>query len=259
MFKNVVINNKKNRQNSRSFLDFAFAEYSSAIEMLQAAKKTNNENLARGFLNHTLDEFKHTSFFLKCLNNIKIQENYDQNLRFDSRHVYNLGFINKKYFLYDKYPLSQFCVFIMINESQALKLFTKIKKLGIISNINDKKVLNNIIDDERKHLEEAKKNEVLDNQYEELLFDERKHVNLSNNFSKKLNSNVKYRIFSIKFFISNKLRHFISKNTYLNSSINLIISYFIILLVFPLKIALNFNEPTNKKISFSSKKSKLML
>ena len=259
MFKNVVIKNKKNRQNSRSFLDFAFAEFSSAIEMLQAAKKTDNENLAKGFINHTLDEFKHTSFFLKCFNNIKIEENFDQNLRFDSRHVYNLGFINKKYFLYDKYPLSQFCVFVMINESQALKLFTKIKKLGVISDINDKKILNNIIDEERKHLEEAQKNEALENQYEELLFDEKKHVNLSNNFSKKLNSKLTYRIFSIKFFISNKFRHFISKNTYLNTFITLIITYFIILLVFPLKMALNFKEPINKKISFSSEKSKLML
>ena len=63
MFKNVIIKNKKNSQSLSSFLDFAFAEFSSAIEMLQAAKMTDNKKLAKGFLSHSLDEFKHTNFF----------------------------------------------------------------------------------------------------------------------------------------------------------------------------------------------------
>ena len=145
MFKNVVVKDKKISQRSSSFLDFAFAEFSSAIEMLQAAKLTDNKKLARGFLDHSLDEFKHTDFFIKCFNNLNSQESVNENLKFDSKLVYNLGFINKNYFLFNKYSLSQFCVFIMINESQALKLFTKIKKMNIIQDIDDKISLENII------------------------------------------------------------------------------------------------------------------
>lgn len=259
MFKNVIIKNKKNSQSLSSFLDFAFAEFSSAIEMLQAAKMTDNKKLARGFLNHSLDEFKHTNFFLECLNNLKIKSKVRKNLKFDTKLVYSLGFINKDYFLFEKYSLSQFCVFIMINESQALKLFTQIKKMNVIKNIDDKKSLQNIILEEKKHLKEAKKNNLLDEQYSELLEDEKRHVSLSDNFSKKINKFNKYKVLSIKFLIQNKFRHFVSKNVYINSIINYVISLIIISLTLPFRLALNLNEPRKKKISFSYKKSRLML
>ena len=259
MFKNVVIKNKKSSQRSISFLDFAFAEFSSAIEMLQAAKLTDNKKLALGFLNHSLDEFRHTDFFIKCLNNLKNVENIDRNLKFDSKLVYNLGFINKNYFLFNKYSLSQFCIFIMINESEALKLFTKIKKMNFIQDINDKKSLENIISEEKKHLAEAEENNLLIDQYSELLKDEQRHVTLSDNFSKKQNKLYSYRLLSLKFLIANKFRHFVSKNIYINSIINLVISLFIIFLSYPLKLALRFKEPSKKYISFSYSKSRLML
>ena len=259
MFKNVVIKDKKNSQRSFSFLDIAFAEFSSAIEMLQAAKMTDNRKLALGFLDHSLDEFKHTDFFIKCLNNLKHQENVNRNLKFDSKLVYNLGFINKNYFLFNKYPLSQFCVFIMINESEALKLFTKIKEMNVIQDIEDKISLENIILEEKKHLIEAEETSLLNNQYAELLKDEQKHVILSDNFSKKENKLYKYKLLSLKFLIANKFRHFLSKNTYVNSIINLVISLIVILLSYPIKLALSFKEPSKKNISFSYEKSKLML
>ena len=259
MFKNVVIKNKKSSQIPMSFLDFAFAEFSSAIEMLQAAKLTDNKKLALGFLNHSVDEFRHTDFFIKCLNNLKNVENIDRNLKFDSKLVYSLGFINKNYFLFNKYSLSQFCIFIMINESEALKLFTRIKKMNFIQNINDKKSLENIISEERKHLAEAEENNLLIDQYSELLKDEQRHVTLSDNFSKKQNKLYSYKLLSLKYLIANKFRHFVSKNIYINSIINLVISLFIIFLSYPLKLALRFNEPSKKYISFSYSKSRLML
>ena len=259
MFKNVVVKDKKISQRSSSFLDFAFAEFSSAIEMLQAAKLTDNKKLAQGFLNHSLDEFKHTDFFIKCFNNLNSQESVNENLKFDSKLVYNLGFINKNYFLFNKYSLSQFCVFIMINESQALKLFTKIKKMNIIQDIDDKISLENIILEEKKHLIEAEGNSLLNDQYTELLKDEQKHVTLSDNFSKKQNKLYKYKLLSLKFLISNKFRHLLSKNIYVNSIINLVISLLVILLIYPIKLALSFKEPSKKNISFSYEKSKLML
>ena len=147
----------------------------------------------------------------------------------------------------------------MINEAQALKLFTQIRKMNVIKDIDDKKSLQNIILEEKKHLKEARKNNLLDKQYSELLEDEKRHVSLSDNFSKKINNSNKYKLLSIKFLIQNKFRHFVSKNVYINSIINYVISLIIILLTLPFKLALNLDEPRVKKISFSYEKSKLMV
>ena len=41
------------------------------VEMLQAAKLVKNQNLKIGFINHALDEYKHTNFFLNLLSQVK--------------------------------------------------------------------------------------------------------------------------------------------------------------------------------------------
>ena len=146
----------------------------------------------------------------------------------------------------------------MINESQALKLFTQIRKMNVIKDIDDKKFTKYNFR-RKKHLKEARKNNLLDEQYSELLEDEKRHVSLSENFSKKINNSNKYKLLSIIFLIQNKFRHFVSKNVYINSIINYVISLMIILLTLPFKLALNLHEPRVKKISFSYEKSKLMV
>ena len=45
MFKNITVKKNTHEQKSRAFLDFAYAEYSSAIEMIQAAKLTNDKKI----------------------------------------------------------------------------------------------------------------------------------------------------------------------------------------------------------------------
>ena len=72
MFKHIKTINVKNkgeksRISSETLTDFAYAEFSSAIEMLQAAKATDRKGLALGFVNHCLDEYRHTNFFLKVV------------------------------------------------------------------------------------------------------------------------------------------------------------------------------------------------
>ena len=52
--------------------EFAAAEFSSAVEMLFAAKVVNNKKLSEGFIRHALDEYKHcfiftnNEFFFEC-------------------------------------------------------------------------------------------------------------------------------------------------------------------------------------------------
>ena len=43
--------------------EFAAAEFSSAVEMLFAAKAVNNKKLSDGFIRHALDEYKHYLIF----------------------------------------------------------------------------------------------------------------------------------------------------------------------------------------------------
>ena len=60
MFKTIVFKKIKNNSNHQALalLDFACAEYSSAIEMLQAAKLSKNTKLTKGFIDHSFDEYK---------------------------------------------------------------------------------------------------------------------------------------------------------------------------------------------------------
>ena len=89
MFKNIVF--KKNKANSYhqaiSLLDFALAEYSSAIEMLHAAKLSDIDNITKGFINHSLDEYKHTAFFLNCLNTFLKNNDFETHIKFDSKTI----------------------------------------------------------------------------------------------------------------------------------------------------------------------------
>ena len=71
---NSELNNVKNGTNlsGRQALDFALAEFSSAIELLQAAKLAASSSLSRGFINHALDEYRHTEFFKRLIMTIII-------------------------------------------------------------------------------------------------------------------------------------------------------------------------------------------
>lgn len=259
MFKNIDVKKSTHEQKTRTFLDFSYAEFSSAIEMLQAAKLTNNKNLSKGFIDHSLDEYKHTRFFLKSLDTFLGNENYKNKYKFDTKLVYKLGFINDNYFLFSKYTLNEFSMFIAINEAQALKVFTKIKKLNFIDDIKDQIFLDKIISEEEQHLLLITQSEKFVNEYDDLLKDEKKHVTLSRNFSKKNLTKFYYKFLSFKFILANKIRHLFSKNKKINSFINYIISIIIIILIYPLKRYLNDKEKTYKVISFSHKNSKLML
>ena len=83
MFKTASMRTSKSADlTDETILQFALAEFSSAVEMLHAAKLVNNSKLAFGFVNHALDEFNHTNFFLHLLS--KSDSSY---IRFDPRQT----------------------------------------------------------------------------------------------------------------------------------------------------------------------------
>ena len=225
--------------------------------MLQAAKLSKNTKLTKGFIDHSFDEYKHTSFFLNCLKTTLNNEKSDVHIKFNTKSLFFLGFLSEKNFLFEKFSLFKFSTFVSINEKQALILFKKIKKSNFLKDLSDMKKLDKIIEEEKNHLNEMDDNDFL-LEYDDLIFDEEKHVRLSTEFSKKYLNHLKRQFWNFSFLVSNKFRHFISKNKFLNNSFNFIISIIIIFLSFPFKKALRIKKNDNK-VNFSIDKSRLIL
>ena len=82
--------------------EFSSAEFSSAVEMLFAAKKTNDVKLSISFIKHCLDEYKHYSIFTKIKN--KLRKKYKINrkdLNFVSNQLFYKGYLDKNGFLFE--------------------------------------------------------------------------------------------------------------------------------------------------------------
>jgi hypothetical protein len=164
--------------------EFASAEFSSAIEMLFAAKVVNNEKLSKGFIRHALDEYKHCSIFIKIKNQIISEYKINKKeLSFIPNHIYNKGYIYKDHFIFEKKKLNDFAIFVGANEEIAEK------KLIAFTN----------------HLKEHKPSAY--KQIQDILKDEEKHAEYSLRFAKKNNGFLSYKIKLTKEKISSFFRH----------------------------------------------------
>ena len=155
--------------------EFAGAEFSSAVEMLFAAKTVNNKKLSSGFIRHALDEYKHCFIFTNIKNQIISEYKINnKELSFVPSHIYNKGYVYKDHFIFEKKKLNDFAIFIGANEEVAEK------KLIAFSNHL------------KKHRTPA---------YEEIqkiLKDEERHAEYSLKFAKKNNSRFSYKTKLIK-------------------------------------------------------------
>ena len=83
--------------------EFAAAEFSSAVEMLFAAKVVNNKKLSDGFIRHALDEYKHCFIFTNIKNQIISEYKINKKeLSFVPNHIYNKGYVYKDHFIFEK-------------------------------------------------------------------------------------------------------------------------------------------------------------
>ena len=164
--------------------EFAGAEFSSAVEMLYAAKTVNNKKLSNGFIRHALDEYKHCSIFTNIKNQIISEYKINnKELSFVPNHIYNKGYIYKDHFIFEKKKLNDFAIFVGANEEVAEK------KLIAFSNHL------------KKHRAPA---------YEEIqniLKDEEKHAEYSLRFAKKNNGPISYKVKLAKEKILSFFRH----------------------------------------------------
>ena len=134
--------------------EFASAEFSSAIEMLFAAKVVDNNKLSNGFIRHALDEYKHCSIFTKIKNQIISEYKINKKeLSFIPNHIYNKGYIYKDHFIFEKKKLKDFAIFVGANEEIAEK-----KLIAFTDHLKEHKPLaykqiQDILKDEGKHAE----------------------------------------------------------------------------------------------------------
>tara|TARA_B100000989_G_scaffold231485_1_gene178296 strand:- start:301 stop:1017 length:717 start_codon:yes stop_codon:yes gene_type:complete len=164
--------------------EFASAEFSSAIEMLFAAKVVDNEKLSKGFIRHALDEYKHCSIFIKIKNQIISEYKINKKeLSFIPNHIYNKGYIYKDHFIFEKKKLNDFAIFVGANEEIAEK------KLIAFTN----------------HLKEHKPSAY--RQIQDILKDEEKHAEYSLKFAKKNNGFLSFKIKLTKEKILSFFRH----------------------------------------------------
>ena len=164
--------------------EFAAAEFSSAIEMLFAAKNINNKKLSDGFIRHTLDEYKHCSIFNNIKNQIILEYKINKKeLSFIPNHIYNKGYIYKDHFIFEKKKINDFAIFIGANEEIAEK------KLIDFSN----------------HLKKHKP--LVFKEIQKILRDEERHAEYSLKFAKNNNGFFIYKIKLVKEKILSFFRH----------------------------------------------------
>ena len=164
--------------------EFSAAEFSSAVEMLFAAKNIGDHKLSEGFIRHCLDEYKHFSIFTNIKNQLILEYKINKKeLNFVPNHIYNKGYIYADHFIFEKKKLNDFAIFIGANEEIAEK------KLIEFSNHL------------KNHIPSAYE------KIQKILQDEEKHSEYSILFAKKTNSSSLYKIKFIKEKILSKLRH----------------------------------------------------
>ncbi len=193
--------------------EFSAAEFASAIEMLFAAKNVNNLKLSKGFIRHSLDEYKHFSIFTNIKNKIILEyELNDKTIRFIPNHLFAKGYIYKDKFIFEKKNIKDFAIFVGANEEIAEKKLHNF--------------LNNIRNFKPDHAEKI----------DQILLDEERHAEYSISFAKKNNTRIGYQIKFFKENLQSKFRHLYANSLIKVSGIfNPILYTLILIMTFPIK------------------------
>ena len=153
MFKQVVRTPKQTtRMQVEALLDFSLAEFCSGIEMLQAAKRTSNTNLAGGFIRHALDEYRHAYLFSSLAKSIAGRHNLIGMQRFLPKHAFIKRYLNRSSYLFESMSFDRFTIFVAISEKYAAGHFSDVLDRETVFNCEEKDILKSILIDEGRHI-----------------------------------------------------------------------------------------------------------
>ena len=203
----------KNKSLFKTLVEFGYAEYGSALEMLAAAKKAKSPRMKIGYINHALDEYRHSALIFKVLDNeIKRNNSYfEKEYKFSPQNVVTKGYVDKSGFLIEKLNLKKFVEFIYSNEFLAKQSFEDLIKR--ISNSESLNILNKIVAEEEQHADYSM------DKLNEIMVEEDRHWGFAKMFYNKKFPNADLNFAFKKEKIKNKLRLFYFKNLLLLNKI----------------------------------------
>jgi rubrerythrin len=140
---------------TEALLDFSLAEACSGIEMVQAAKLTNNASLAAGFIRHAIDEYRHANIFNNISSTTSVRHGLIGLNRYLTINAYNKKYIDRDTFLFEKKSLGRFSIFVYISEKYAAKHFNSIVTKDSILNKDEEQLIKSILSDEKNHINHA--------------------------------------------------------------------------------------------------------
>jgi hypothetical protein len=252
MPKELTIKNNKKNALWVALHEFSYAEFSSAIEMLQAAKKCDDVNISNGFIRHALDEYRHTSLMRSVISKYT-KDNPDcfRDVRFCSNHAIKKGYIDSSKFLFQKYDFQRFSIFVGINEQSASRIFTKFRK-----RCEDtlRKLDGNPSDDQSY----ARNITLVSETIGEIIKDEEDHEKHALGYAKRNVKKWKLTRFLLWERISNRVRHFYASNKTVNKWVAAFIYLIVITLIIPFRFVFSPN-PSETKNLVSKDNADLML
>ena len=244
----MILTPEKNRDLLGTLVEFAYAEYGSALEMLAAAKKAKSSKLKLGYIKHASDEYRHTALIFKVLSN-QIRKgigDFKREYKFSPQNVILKGYVDKDAYLVEKLSLKKFVEFVYSNEFLAKESFDALSK-----RIGDKeslKTINKIMQDELHHADDSQTT------LNDIMKDEEVHHGMAKKFYESKFPNSKLQRAFRREKLKNKLRLFYYKNAkFLNRIFDPIMNFFIICFG---KIVNLINIPKNDNQNLMSKNSK---
>lgn len=244
----MILTPEKNRDLLGTLVEFAYAEYGSALEMLAAAKKAKSSKLKLGYIKHASDEYRHTALIFKVLSN-QIRKgigDFKREYKFSPQNVILKGYVDKDAYLVEKLSLKKFVEFVYSNEFLAKESFDALSK-----RIGDKeslKTINKIMQDELHHADDSQTT------LNDIMKDEEVHHGMAKKFYESKFPNSKLQRAFRREKLKNKLRLFYYKNAkFLNIIFDPIMNFFITCFG---KIVNLINIPKNDNQNLMSKNSK---
>ena len=244
----MILTPEKNRDLLGTLVEFAYAEYGSALEMLAAAKKAKSSKLKLGYIKHASDEYRHTALIFKVLSN-QIRKgvgDFKREYKFSPQNVILKGYVDKDAYLVEKLSLKKFVEFVYSNEFLAKESFDALSK-----RIGDKeslKTINKIMEDELHHAADSQTT------LNDIMKDELIHHGMAKKFYESKFPNSKLQRAFRREKLKNKLRLFYYKNAkFLSIIFDPIMNFFITCFG---KIVNLINIPKNDNQNLMSKNSK---